>query len=172
GGLAVSRTGVSLVAVIVLIGLVVLPPLVHQVNDFAHKVPDYVDDLTKGRGRLGFLQTKYHIVERVRHAVEHGGAAKKVFGLSGTAISITRSVVTIVVAVITIAALTFFMLLEGPLWTARIYSLFPPGSQSRWRAVGRDIAAAVGRYVTGNLFLSVIAGVASGVVLWITGVAV
>ena len=36
------------------------------------KVPDYIDDLTKGRGRLGFLETKYHIVERVREAVEDG----------------------------------------------------------------------------------------------------
>src|SRR6266540_3821076 len=166
-GLAVSTTIIGLVA---LIGLVVIPPLVDQVNDFARKVPDYVDDLTKGRGRLGFLQTKYDIVERVRHAVEEGGAAKKVFGLSGTAISITRSVLTIVVAVITIAALTFFMLLEGPLWMERIYSLFRPTSQARWRAVGRDIAAAVGGYVTGNLLISVIAGVFSGVVLWIMGV--
>jgi predicted PurR-regulated permease PerM len=129
-----------------------------------------VDDLTKGRGKLGFLQTKYHIVERVREAVEQGGAAKKIFGLSGTAISITKSVLTVVVAVITIAALTFFMLLEGPLWMERIYSLFPERSQNRCRAIGRDIAGVVGGYVTGNLFISLIAGVSSGVVLWIMGV--
>jgi predicted PurR-regulated permease PerM len=169
-GLAVSTTIIGLVAVIALIGLVVIPPLVDQVNDFARKIPDYVDDLTKGRGRLGFLETKYDIVERVRHAVEEGGAAKKVFGLSGTAISITKSVVTIVVAVITIAALTFFMLLEGPVWMERIYSLFPARSQARWRAVGRDMATAVGGYVTGNLFISLIAGVFAGMVLWIMGV--
>jgi predicted PurR-regulated permease PerM len=169
-GPAVGLTVILLVGSIVLLGWLVLPPLINQVNDFAQKVPDYVDDLTKGRGRLGFLQTKYHIVDRVRKAVQQGGAAKKIFGLSGTAISITRSVLTIVVAVITIAALTFFMLLEGPLWMERIYSLFPEKAQARWRAIGRNIAGVVGGYVTGNLFISVIAGVTSGVVMWIMGV--
>ena len=77
---------------------------------------------------------------------------------------------TIVVAVITIAALTFFMLLEGPLWMQRIYSLFPARSQERWRKIGADIAGVVGGYVTGNLFISLIAGIASGLVLWIMGV--
>jgi predicted PurR-regulated permease PerM len=168
--LAVSMTLLGLVVLIGLLGALVIPPLVNQVNDFAHKVPDYVDDLTKGRGRLGFLETKYHIVDRVRDAVEQGGAAKKIFGLSGTAISITKSVLTVVVAVITIAALTFFMLLEGQLWMERIYSLFPVGSQERWRKVGTDIAGVVGGYVTGNLFISVIAGAASGLVLSIMGV--
>src|SRR6185295_12640302 len=43
-----------------------IPTLVDQVNSFANKVPDYIDDLTKGRGRLGFLETRYHIVERVK----------------------------------------------------------------------------------------------------------
>ena len=169
-GLAVSLTLLSVVVVLGALGYLVIPPLVDQVNEFAHKVPDYVDDLTKGRGKLGFLQSKYHIVDRVREAVQQGGAAKKVFGLSGTAISITRSVVTVVVAVITIFALTFFMLLEGPLWMERIYSLFPAHTQARWRKVGGEIAGVVGGYVTGNLFISLIAGVTSGLVLWVMGV--
>lgn len=168
--LAVSMTLLGLVGLIGLMGALVIPPLVDQVNDFAHKVPDYVDDLTKGRGKLGFLETKYHIVDRIRDAVEQEGAAKKIFGLSGTAISITKSVLTIVVAVITIGALTFFMLLEGRLWMERVYSLFPSRSQARWRGIGHDIAGVVGGYVTGNLFISVIAGIASGLVLGITGV--
>ena len=108
-----------------LIGWLVIPQLVDQVNEFAQKVPDYIDDLTKGRGRFGFLETKYHIVERIREAVGEGGASK-VFGLSGTAISITKGVLTMVAASITIIALTYFMLLEGPTWLNRFYSLFSP----------------------------------------------
>lgn len=169
-GYAVGLTSLGVLGVIGLIAWLVIPPLVDQVNEFAQKVPDYIDDLTKGRGRFGFLETKYHIVERVREQVEEGGAAKKVFGLSGTAISITKGVLTMVVAVITIAALTYFMLLEGPTWVERFYSLLAPQPQRRWRAVGRDIAKAVGGYVTGNLFISLIAGVSSGLVLWIMGV--
>ena len=154
---------------VALIGWLVIPQLVDQVNEFARKVPDYIDDLTKGRGRLGFLQTKYHIVERVREAVDTGGASK-VFGLSGTAISITKSVLTMVAATITIIALTYFMLLEGPMWMERFYGLFSPPTQVRLRGICGSIAKSVGGYVTGNLFISLIAGVTSGLVLWIMGV--
>jgi predicted PurR-regulated permease PerM len=169
-GYAVAIACLAVLVALGLAGWLVIPPLVDQVNDFVRKVPDYIEDLTKGRGKLGFLETKYQIVERVREAVQQGDATKKIFGLSGTAISVTKSVLTIVAAIVTIVALTVFLLLEGPVWTERIYSLFPPETQPRWRAVGRDIARAVGGYVTGNLLISVIAGVSSGIVLWIMGV--
>ena len=69
---------------IVAIGFTFVPTLVHQVNDFVNKLPDYAHDVTHGRGRLGFLETKYHIQERIRNAVSDGGATK-VLGLSGVA---------------------------------------------------------------------------------------
>lgn len=168
-GYAVALTSLGVVGVITLIGWLVIPPLVDQVNDFARKVPDYIDDLTEGRGRLGFLETEYHIVDRVREAVEEGGASK-VFGLSGTAISITKSVLTMVAAAITIIALTYFMLLEGPMWLERFYSLFSGGTQARLRSIFGSIGTVVGGYVTGNLFISVIAGTTSGLVLWVMDV--
>jgi predicted PurR-regulated permease PerM len=168
-GYAVALTSLGVAGVITLIGWLVLPPLVDQVNEFARKVPDYIDDLTEGRGRFGFLETKYHIVDRIREAVEEGGASK-VFGLSGTAISITKSVLTMVAAVITIVALTYFMLLEGPTWLERFYSLFSAPTEKRLRSIFGDIGTVVGGYVTGNLFISVIAGVSSGLVLWIMDV--
>jgi predicted PurR-regulated permease PerM len=168
-GYAVALTSLGVAGVITLIGWLVIPPLVDQVNEFARKVPDYIDDLTEGRGRFGFLETKYHIVDRIREAVEEGGASK-VFGLSGTAISITKSVLTMVAATITIIGLTYFMLLEGPTWLNRFYSLFSPPTEQRLRSIFGDIGKVVGGYVTGNLFISVIAGVSSGLVLWIMDV--
>jgi predicted PurR-regulated permease PerM len=168
-GNAVTLVCLAVVGFFALVGALVLPPLVDQVNEFARAIPDYVDDLTKGRGRLGFLQEKYHIVDRIKEAVQEGGASK-VLGLSGAAIEITRSVITILAAIVTIAALTFFMLLEGPAWMSRIYSLFPPESQPRWQGVGRDIARAVGGYVSGNLLISLIAGISSWIVLYVVGV--
>jgi predicted PurR-regulated permease PerM len=132
-------------------------------------VPGYVEDLTAGRGRLGFLERDYHITERVRDALSEGGASK-VLGLSGTAVAVTKGVVTAVVAVLTIAFLTFFMLLEGPKWVERLYSLLPEEKQSRWRGIGDQIYRTVGGYVTGNLLISLIAGIASTGVLTILGV--
>ena len=146
-----------------------VPTAADQVNHFADAVPDYVNDLTKGRGRLGFLETKYQIVERVRRTIK-GGGADRLLGATGTAISVTKSVITAVVAVVTILFMTLFMLLEGPAWIDRLYGLLPAASRPRWEAVGRDVYRTVGGYVTGNLLISLIAGITSGILLFALGV--
>jgi predicted PurR-regulated permease PerM len=167
-GLAVGLTFLLTIAAIGAIGATIIPTLINQVNDFVDNIPRYVDDLTSGRGRLGFLETKYHVTERVRAAVQEGGAAR-ILGLSGAALSVTKSIITAIVAIVTITFMTFFMLLEGPAWVERLYSLLHEESQARWQAVGRDIYRTVGGYVTGNLLISLVAGVSSGIVLFATG---
>ena len=168
-GLATAVTYVLVLAGFAAIGALFVPTVVHQVSEFVHKVPDYVHDVTEGKGRFGFLQTKYHLPDRIRDAIGKGGAAK-VLGLSGAALSITKSVITIVVGTITIAFLTFFMLLEGPRWVDRFYSLLPESSRGRWQNVGSQIYRTVGGYVTGNLLISLIAGGLTTLVLIIVGV--
>ena len=168
-GYAAALTYVLALVAIGAIAYAFIPTLVNQVNEFVQAVPGYVDDLTKGRGRLGFLGTKYHIVEKIREQVKEGGASR-VLGLTGAAISITKSVISLVVATITIAFLTFFMLLEGPTWMDRIFGLLPEPSRPRWRKVGYDVYRTVGGYVTGNLVISLVAGTLTTVVLLAVGV--
>jgi predicted PurR-regulated permease PerM len=155
--------------VVVGVGATFVPKLVDEVNGFVQALPGYVHDLTHGRGRLGFLETRYHIVEKVRAQVQKGGATR-LLGLSGAALSITKSVITIVAATVTIIFLTFFMLLEGRAWMDRLYSVLPEASRARWRRVGHDIYRTVGGYVTGNILISLIAGTAITVVLLVMGV--
>src|SRR4051794_31412432 len=168
-GLAVTLAVLLVLVAIAGIGALFIPTLVDQVNKFVDAVPGYVDDLTKGRGRLGFLETKYHIVEKTKDYIKKGGTGK-VFGLTGTALAVTKSVLNIVVATLTITVMTIFMLLEGPALMERIYGLLRPESQPRWRAVGHDVYRTVGGYVNGNLLISLIAGVTAGIVLFILGV--
>ena len=168
-GLSISTAYVLVLIVVVAVGATFVPKLIDEVNGLVSALPGYVHDLTHGRGRLGFLETKYHVVEKVRAQVDKGGATR-VLGLSGTALSVTKSVISIVAATVTIVFLTFFMLLEGGAWMERVYSLFPVESQPRWRRVGHDIYRTVGGYVTGNILISLIAGASITVVLLIMGV--
>jgi predicted PurR-regulated permease PerM len=168
-GAAIAIAYLLLLIVIVAVGATFIPKLIDEVNGFVQALPNYVHDLTHGRGRLGFLERKYHVVEKVREQVKNGGA-KRVLGLSGAAISVTKSVITIVAATVTIVFLTFFMLLEGGSWVERVYSLLPEESRPRWRRVGHDIYKTVGGSVTGNILISVIAGASITVVLLIMGV--
>jgi predicted PurR-regulated permease PerM len=168
-GVAVSIVFIGAILVIAGLAATIVPTIVSQVNDFIAAVPGYVEDLTKGQGRLGFLEREYQITERVRDALA-SGVATKVLGLSGTALAVTKGVITAVFATVTIAFLTLFMLLEGPAWIERLYSLLPEEKQPRWRAIGRDIYRTIGGYVTGNLAISLIAGITSTTALVILGV--
>lgn len=146
-----------------------VPTIAGEVQDFVDALPGLVSDLTEGRGRLGFLQERYEIVDRVRDAVS-GLELDRVLAASGTALAVTKGVVTAVIAVITIVVLTFFMLLEGPSWIGRVLERLPEDQRARWHKVGRDVYKTVGGYVSGALVISVIAGVTTTIVLTILGV--
>ena len=168
-GIATAVTSLLALGVMVAAGSLFIPTLVDEATGFADELPDYVNDVSEGRGPLGELVERYEIDERVRDALQ-GGNASSVLGFSATALAITQSVITFIVAVVTIAFMTFFMLLEGPRWMERFYGLLPESSQEKWRGIGRDIYRTVGGYVTGNLLISVIAGASSTIVLLILDV--
>jgi predicted PurR-regulated permease PerM len=150
------------------LGSLLLPPLVQQVTDFVDAVPGFIDDITAGRGPLGFLQEDYQIVEKVEEAIETRGAGE-VLGVTAAGIAIAQGVITAVVGAVAIAFITFFMLLEGPRLVARFLEFLPEGTRPRWERVGGEIYRTVGGYVTGNLLISLIAGVTSAIVLFALG---
>jgi predicted PurR-regulated permease PerM len=167
-GLAASLVFALALVFLTSIGFLIIPPLIGQVSDFVDAVPDLIDDLTAGRGPLGFLQDDYQLVDRIQDAIDRGGAAG-VLGLSAGVIDVVRSVITAVVGVVTIVFLTFFMLLEGPRTVERALGLLPDRTRVRYERVGYQIYRTISGYVTGNLLISLIAGVASTLVLFAVG---
>ena len=168
-GAAAAVVYVLMLAVIAGLGALLIPTLVNQVNDLVDAAPGYVQDLTHGRGPLGFLETKYHVVERVQDAVEGNGSGRLAGGATA-ALDVTRSVITFVAGVVTIAFMTFFMLLEGEAWKDRFIALLPAKAQPRAQHMASEIARTIGGYVSGNLFISVIAGFSVTIVLLVAGV--
>ena len=168
-GSAVGIVVLLALAAIAGLGAVLIPPLVDQGNSLATALPGYVHDLTKGRGHFGFLETKYHVVEKVKEAVADGGVGRAIGG-AGFALSVTKSILTTIAAIVTIFFMTVFMLLDGPNLADRVFGLLPEHQQPRWRAIGHEIYRTVGGYVTGNLLISVIAGAATWIMLAIVGV--
>jgi predicted PurR-regulated permease PerM len=173
-GVATAIVYLLVTAFIVALGALIIPTLIQQITDLIDAVPGYVQDLTAGRGPLGFLERDYHVVERVKEAVSgKGGKSAGATALAGgaqTALDVTRSVITFIAAVVTITFLTLFMLLEGPSWIQSSIELLPESRRPRWRAIADDVYHMVGRYVTGNLLISLIAGSAAAIVLLALGV--
>jgi predicted PurR-regulated permease PerM len=105
----------------------------------------------------------------VQDAVKGNGGGR-IAGGATAALDVTRSVVTFVAGVVTIAFMTFFMLLEGPSWRDRAIALMPAQVQPRAHNIAHEISRTIGGYVTGNLLISVIAGLATTLVLLAVGV--
>jgi predicted PurR-regulated permease PerM len=168
-GVAVLIVFTALTALWVGLGFLLIAPLVDQVTGLVDAAPGYVHDLTAGRGPLGFLQTRYHIVDKVRQATSGGHGSGLTSGAT-TALSITKSVLTTIAAIVTIMFLTLFMVLEGPSWVQRGLGLVPEDRRDHWRGVLGRVSQTVSGYVTGNLLISLIAGSASALVLVLLGV--
>jgi predicted PurR-regulated permease PerM len=170
-GVAAGLVYMWVAAFIAGVAALIIPTLVQQVSDFIQAVPGYVKQLTAGQGPLGFLETKYDVVERVQAAVDGNGAATtSLAGGADAALDVTRSVATFVAGVITITFLTLFMLLEGPQWVKRTIELLPARMRAEAHSIADDIYQLIGRYVTGNLLISLMAGTATTILLLALGV--
>ena len=167
-GFAAAAVFLAALGAIAVLASLLVPPLVDQVRKFVDAVPEIVADITAGRGPLGFLQEDYRIVERVRDAIAERGAGD-VLGATAPALAVAQGVVTAIVGTVTIAFLTLFMLLEGPQLVARLLALLQPRTRERWERVGRNVYRTIGGYVSGNLAISVIAGVVTTIFLFVLG---
>jgi predicted PurR-regulated permease PerM len=161
-----SAVGVAFA--LALVGLAVfvyllVPPLVDELTRFAHNVPGLLRTLTRGDGRFGFLERRFHVVEHARAAVAGHHAL-------GPALDVVGRTFSTVGAVVTVAFLTLFVSLGGRAWFDSFLEVIPANSRARWRRGGSGVSAAVGGYVAGNLLISVIAGTVTTLILVATHV--
>jgi predicted PurR-regulated permease PerM len=143
-------------------------PLVKEGGQFADRAPAYVDQARSGRGPVGALIKRYKLdqyVQRNQARLREVGSR-----ITTPALTVLRSVASTVVALVTVFVLVFLMVLQGPKLLGAWVEALPDHRRQRVRRVAADCSKAVVGYMTGNLVISVIAGVLTYVVLWIMGV--
>jgi len=165
-GAAVGVTFSLVAVVLVVFAYLLFDPLVSELTRFANDLPRLTRELTHGQGRLGFLENRYHIVERARDAVQGHGAT----GAAGQVLGTATGVVQTAAGIVFVAFLTLFVQLGGRQWFDSAVALVPAAQRPRVRRAGAGVAEAVGGYVSGNLLISVIAGSVATAVLVATGV--
>jgi predicted PurR-regulated permease PerM len=148
------------------IAVVLVPPLVDQVGRFVDALPQIVADLTQGRGPLGFLETRYHVVERVQAATSGTTLTSE----ASSAVSALRSLAVDVLDAVVISFLTLFMLLEGPEWRRRIIEVTPERHRPAVQRIGAGVYRSVAGFVTGNLLASLLAAIVVTGVMLVAGV--
>ncbi len=158
----------ALVVLAVLV-LVLIPPIVAQVSHFVQAVPGFINELKKGNGTFGFLERRYHIVERMGSTATTQKASS-LTGVAQSGLSVAKGIASSIVGGIIIAFLSLFMLLEGPAWRQRLTALVPEANRGLVERIGTGIYRAVGGFVAGNLLASLLAGVIATVLLLVVGV--
>ena len=162
---------VSFATVAVLVGVVIAVayPVVFQADDFIRALPSILDNLFGTGGQLNFLETRFHILERIA-AVTPEEVTSVVLGNQDTVFSVVTKAASIVAATITILTIMVMMLIEGPRAWRSILDAMIEEERTWGERIGDNFLRSVGGYVRGNLAISVVAGVASYIVLKILGV--
>jgi predicted PurR-regulated permease PerM len=162
---------VILIGVALVAGLVYafVKPLVDQASNFSRDLPRYVEDARDGRGPIGDLVRRYNLEQKVQQNQDKIQQALTDFGQSG--LDIVRRIFSTIVAAITVMVLTILILIEGPTLSQNALDLLPDQRRkARVRRVAVDACRAVSGYVFGNLLISVIAGTAAWLMLFILGI--
>ncbi|MBV8693460.1 MAG: AI-2E family transporter [Actinobacteria bacterium] len=163
--LLVFLTGLALLAAML---YAFIRPIVDQATTFSDHLPKYVADAKAGRGWVGHLVKKYKIDDYVEKNQKKLKSTLSDVGKRGlkTAGTVARGLI----ALVTILVLTILMLMQGPSMLQSGLGALSPPTRERVRRVGGDCARALTGYMFGNLLISVIAGVATFIFLWIIGV--
>jgi predicted PurR-regulated permease PerM len=148
-------------------GFAVVPPIIDQGSQFAHKAPDYVRQLQDNK-TVASLDAKYHFLSRLRSYVDKpeqlGGT------LFGGVLGAGKVVLSAFFSAITVLTLTLYMMANLPDMKAAAYRMVPRSRRARVGLLADEILDRIGGYVAGNLLISLIAGGLTYIVLLILDV--
>jgi predicted PurR-regulated permease PerM len=165
--LAIVLVYLGIVALIVGVGLLIIPPVVGGVNDLSHDIPGYVQDLRKS-DTFRKYDDKYDISKKLNDQAKK--LPSKLGEAAGTLQDLTVGVFGALVKLVTVLTMTFFLLLDG----GKILHFFlrarGPTEEERLSTIFEGIYRSVAGYVAGNLVISFIAGGVTYITLIILGV--
>jgi len=155
-----------LIAVVVVIGAAVVPIVVKEVRQLSHNAPQYAHDL-RANSTFRHYDDRYGISARL--AQDARRLPQSLAHLAGPLKQVTVSALGFIGQFVTVLALTFLLVLHGHEYVNMGLSL-TGARQERYRRLVIDIDHAVASYVLGNGLISVLATVATWIVLSVLGV--
>jgi predicted PurR-regulated permease PerM len=170
-GSAIAIVYVALIAIPILFGAILVPPLVKETNKLIDKVPSYaadVRDYVEKNSTLRKLEQDYNITDKLEQQAEK--LPNKLGGAAGVLSDIGLGIVNSLFALITILILSAFMIGSGGRWIDAAIRSRPPPEHEMLRRAAHDISAAVVGYVAGAMGQAIVAGVTAFIVLSILGV--
>jgi predicted PurR-regulated permease PerM len=161
----------AFLALIVALGLIVIPSIADQASDFASEFPNLYDDLaeqvvsTGERFGLDASIWSYdEILDYLNDPDNQDTILSIIFGRIG---SLTSGVFEFILVFLLGPVIAFYLLIDLPNVQQRMLDLVPQKSRAEFAYVGRRLNTAVGGFLRGQLLVAVIVGVMLSFGYWI-----
>lgn len=162
-GLAIAVTLLIFFLSLALLVASLVPPIVHQSKELVNHFPEYTDKLINAQNFVGRAIRRYDLVARVK--ADQAELLRQASQFGGSFFVVLRGVFTSLAATITVLALTFFMLLEGPGWLDQFWSRYHTPNKRHHQKLIHEMYQAVTGYVNGNVLTSLIAGLSAFIMM-------
>lgn len=168
--LATAAAFLSIVIILSGILFLAVPPIIQQTSKLIDSVPSLIHTVADKSKGVGTLIHKYNIQPQVDQAVksfqESGTKWAAAFGKN--VLSGASSLISMVVTTFLVLVLTFLMLIEGPMWKRRIWSVYRDKRRLvMHQRLANKMQAVVANYVTGQMTVSAIGAAASGLAVFV-----
>lgn len=160
----VAATGIAYLAVVIVLGFfiaLVVPPLVRQTVDFVSSLPQTISGVNNDNTTLGHFVQRYHLQDQVQGFSQDIRNHTK--NIQEPVISTASRVGSALISMLTVFVLTFMMLVEGPNWIDRYWSLNLTKRRDHEKELAQQMYRIVSAYVNGQVILAIL-GAALGLV--------
>ncbi len=164
----VGATAIAYVAVVVIIGAIVtlvVPSIIQQTAKVASTIPEVVESAShQWQGARDFLE-QYGLQDQLDNALAsvQSSASAWAGNVGKSLVAGIGSIFAGIAALILVLVLTFLMLIEGPTWLKRIWSLYQNKDRMhKHRHVLHRIYTVFSGYVVGQLTVSTIGATSAG----------
>jgi predicted PurR-regulated permease PerM len=162
-GLAVLIVLLVALAIVGFILFALVPPSAKQTITLVTNLPHaYSDLLARNPGLAQFIDSNVSSTG-AGQAVQQ--FSNQLLSFGGSAVTIASSVFGGILAFVTILLLTFLMVLEGPRWVELIWRHLPITNKQHYQGLLKQMHGTITGYVNGNLLTSLIAAVATLIML-------
>jgi len=162
--LAILAIYLAIVGVLVLLGLMVVPPLVSQARELWMRMPAMFADLQRVLIRYRLMTRRFTLQEAVQNAPAGSGG-----NAFNTVLGAIFGVIGGVFGVITILILSFYLLIEAEPLFIYLMRFVPEAKRVRLGVAAREAVLKVSAWLRAQLILAGVMGLFSGIGLGLMG---
>jgi predicted PurR-regulated permease PerM len=171
-GLGVFVVYVAFVAALVGAGLLVIPPMIHQLRSLLNEIPNMVNGAHGSIERLQTVADRFGVRVDVAAKLDEfaSSLASHIPSASRGLVALGVSVVRLVTITIIVVVVSIYMLLQAKRISRYIVDHFPTGDPNHGAQYVRLAQGAVVNYVKAQILLSLALGASVGVAMWFLSV--